>query len=52
MTTQEQFKEALEDPQAIVCVEWAESVRGVLPEGRTTIQITAIDEDRREFKFN
>ncbi len=49
---QEQLKEALEDPKAIVCVEWAESVRGVLPEGRTTIQITAIDEEKREFKFN
>jgi tRNA threonylcarbamoyladenosine biosynthesis protein TsaE len=49
---QEQLKEALEDPKAIVCVEWAESVRGVLPEARTTIQITAIDEEKREFKFN
>lgn len=49
---QEQLKEAVEDPKAIVCVEWAESVRGVLPEGRITIEITTLDEDTREFRFN
>jgi tRNA threonylcarbamoyladenosine biosynthesis protein TsaE len=49
---QEQLKEALEDPKAIVCVEWAESVRGVLHEDRITIQIIAIDEEKREFKFS
>jgi tRNA threonylcarbamoyladenosine biosynthesis protein TsaE len=49
---QEQLKEAIEDPKAIVCVEWAETVRGVLPENRITIQITTIDEETREFKFS
>lgn len=49
---QEQLKEALDDPKTVVCVEWAESVRGVLPEDRITIHITAIDEEKREFKFS
>jgi tRNA threonylcarbamoyladenosine biosynthesis protein TsaE len=49
---QEQLKEAVEDPSAIVCVEWAETVRGVLPEDRITIEITTLDEDSREFKFS
>lgn len=48
----EDLAEAIQDPKAIVCVEWAESVRGVLPEDRITIQITTLDEDSREFKFN
>ncbi len=47
----EQLKEAIEDPKAIVCVEWAESVHGVLPTDRITIQISTIDEDTREFKL-
>ncbi len=49
---QEQLKEAVEDPEAIVCVEWAETIRGVLPEDRITIEITTLDEDSREFKFS
>ena len=49
---QEQLKEALDDPNAIVCVEWAESVRGVLPEDRITIKITTLDEEKREFVFS
>ncbi len=49
---QEQLKEAIEDPQAVVCVEWAESVHGVLPKDRITIEIIATDEKTREFKFN
>lgn len=49
---EEQLKEAVEDPKAIVCVEWAESVRGVLLEDKITIQITTLDEDTREFSFS
>lgn len=48
----EDLSEAIQDPKAIVCVEWAESVRGVLPENRMTIQITTLDENSREFKFS
>ena len=48
----EDLAEAIQDPKAIVCVEWAESVRGVLPENRITIQITTLDENSREFKFS
>jgi tRNA threonylcarbamoyladenosine biosynthesis protein TsaE len=47
----EEIKEATTDPKAIVCVEWAETVRDVLPEGRTVIEIIATDEESREFKF-
>jgi tRNA threonylcarbamoyladenosine biosynthesis protein TsaE len=47
----EELAEATKDPQAIVCIEWAETVRGVLPEDRITIDITPIDEYSREFKF-
>lgn len=48
----EDLAEAIQDPKAIVCVEWAESVRGVLPENRITIQITTLEENSREFKFD
>lgn len=48
----EQLKEAIEDPSAIVCIEWAESVRGVLPDNKITIQITATNENTREFNFS
>ncbi len=48
----EQLKEAIEDPSSIACVEWAESVHGILPKSRITIQITALDEESREFKFS
>lgn len=48
---QEQLKEAIEDPEVITCVEWAESVHGVLPEDRITIEILATDENTREFNF-
>lgn len=48
----EELSEAIQDPKAIVCVEWAESVRGVLPKNKITIEITTIDENSREFKFN
>lgn len=49
---QEQLKEAIEDPKSIVCVEWAESVRGVLPKDRITIQISSPAEEVREFKLS
>jgi tRNA threonylcarbamoyladenosine biosynthesis protein TsaE len=48
----EDLAEAIQDPKAIVCVEWAETVRGVLPESKITIEISTIDEATREFKFS
>jgi tRNA threonylcarbamoyladenosine biosynthesis protein TsaE len=50
----EELAEATKDPKAIVCVEWAETVRGVLPEDRITIEIkpSSESEDTREFKFD
>lgn len=49
---QEQLEEALDDPKAIVCVEWAESVHGVLPKDRITITINTLDEEKRQFVFS
>lgn len=49
---QEDLAEAIEDPKSVVCVEWAESVRGVLPDNKITIEIDTIDENSREFKFS
>lgn len=48
----EDLAEAIQNPKAIVCVEWAETVRGVLPENRITIEITTVDEETREIKFS
>jgi tRNA threonylcarbamoyladenosine biosynthesis protein TsaE len=48
---QEDLAEAIQDPKAVVCVEWAESVRGVLPENKITIYITTLDECSRQFEF-
>ena len=48
----EELTESTNDPKAVVCIEWAETVRGVLPENKITIEITTIDEDSREFKFS
>lgn len=48
----EELAEATQDPKAIICIEWAETVRGVLPENIITIEIAAIDENSREFKFS
>lgn len=48
----EDLAEAIQDPRGIICVEWAESVRGVLQENRITIQITTLDENSREFKLS
>jgi tRNA threonylcarbamoyladenosine biosynthesis protein TsaE len=48
----EDLAEAIQNPKAIVCVEWAETVRGVLPENKITIEINTIDEETREIKFS
>lgn len=48
----EDLAEAIQNPKAIICVEWAESVRGVLPDDRITIEIIPIDEEKREFKIS
>jgi tRNA threonylcarbamoyladenosine biosynthesis protein TsaE len=47
-----ELTEVLEDPQAVVAVEWADIVEDGLPEDRLTINIKVTGEDKREFEFN
>lgn len=44
----EDLMESIQDPNTITVVEWGESIRGVLPEKRTVIEIKYIDENQRE----
>lgn len=46
----EDLDEAIGDPNTITIVEWAESVRDILPENRRKIQIKYIDENSREIE--
>lgn len=50
----EELAEASMDPKTIVCVEWAETVRDMLPSGRITIELVGMgdSEDKRTIKFN
>ncbi len=42
------LEESLNDPSAIVLVEWADSVAGILPEDRIRIEIKYLDDGGRE----
>ena len=44
-----ELAEIIEDPRAVVAVEWAEIVESVLPAERLTITIKATGENSREF---
>lgn len=46
-----ELAEVIDDPQAVVAVEWADIVEDVLPLERLTIRITATGENTREFNF-
>jgi tRNA threonylcarbamoyladenosine biosynthesis protein TsaE len=46
-----ELHDALEDPKAVIVVEWGEIVRDVLPEKRLTIKMTHINENSRELTF-
>jgi tRNA threonylcarbamoyladenosine biosynthesis protein TsaE len=48
---QEELSEAISDPSSTVCVEWAETVRGVLPKDAIHIEINSPAENSREFRF-
>lgn len=48
----EELSEVLEDPQAVVVVEWADVVQDVLPAERITITIQKTPEDARIITFN
>lgn len=47
----QELSEVLEDPEAVVVVEWAGAVEDVLPGQRVTITIKAISENEREFNI-
>jgi tRNA threonylcarbamoyladenosine biosynthesis protein TsaE len=47
-----ELSEVLSDESAVVAIEWADIVEGVLPAERLTITITATGENERTFKFS
>ena len=47
-----ELAEVAGDPQAVVAVEWADIVEGVLPAERLTIRITSTGETERTFEFS
>ncbi len=44
----EDLAESISDPRAVTVVEWADSIRNILPEQHKTIIIKYIDENTRE----
>lgn len=44
-----ELTESLNDPQAVVVVEWSDIVEGILPDARLQIFITATEETARKF---
>jgi tRNA threonylcarbamoyladenosine biosynthesis protein TsaE len=48
----EELSEVLEDPQAMVVLEWADSLQDVLPDERVTINLKAKGETEREIQCN
>ena len=50
----DQLQECLQEPKAIVVVEWGEAVKDVLPENRITIEFkpTANNPDERSIKIS
>ncbi|PID31288.1 tRNA (adenosine(37)-N6)-threonylcarbamoyltransferase complex ATPase subunit type 1 TsaE [Candidatus Saccharibacteria bacterium] len=42
-----ELADAIDDPQAVVIIEWADAVEGVLPVERTTIVLEAVSEQSR-----
>ncbi len=45
------LEEAIMDPSAVVVVEWADSVAGVLPENRIRIEIKYLEDGGREINL-
>lgn len=46
-----ELAEVLEDPKAVVVVEWADAVKDVMPDRRLAVHITATTETDRQFDF-
>lgn len=47
-----EMAETLEDPKAVVVIEWGGIVQNVLPASRLTIRIKATGETSRQFSFS
>src|SRR5262249_33137193 len=47
----DELAEIVNDPQAVVTVEWGDIVEDVLPDDRLTVTITATGENERRFNF-
>ncbi len=47
-----ELAETLQDPRAVVSIEWADTVQDVLPEARVTVTITATGETGRRLVFH
>jgi tRNA threonylcarbamoyladenosine biosynthesis protein TsaE len=47
-----ELMEVLEDPQAVIIIEWAEIVASVLPENHIRISITTTSDTTREFTIS
>lgn len=48
----QELEESLADGQVVIAVEWAETVRDVLPENRLIVTITTTGENSRRFAFS
>lgn len=47
-----ELAEIIDDPHAVVAVEWGDIVEGVLPDKKVVVQIKRTGEDSREFTFH
>lgn len=47
-----ELAEVVDDPQAVVAVEWADIVEDILPAQHLTIHITNVGDTKRQFKFS
>ena len=48
----QELAEVLQDPNVAVVIEWADTVRSILPDDRLTIRITPDGDTARKFKFS
>jgi len=47
-----ELSEFLGDPHIVIVIEWADIVRGVLPDNRLTVVFSRTDEDERNISFH
>lgn len=47
----QELAEILNDPQAVVAVEWADQIEDVLPDDRLSVAIKVKGEEERQFIF-